>query len=328
MWKKISLIVLPIIIAVVLLGVILARVWTDIPNAIEHIVPMWLVLAVLVCACAWFIRGFRYREIVKRLGTDISVMFSTACIYVSQTANIILPARLGDITRMFILKHEKQTPFTNSFTSLIAERVYDILIIAILGLCTLPFIISLLVDAGYGYFVWLLVIVVLGGAVGVGVLFLSKKLHAKNKIIAKILEIFAQFLEVSATPKAIGMLSLTSVVIWMIDILICYIVAQMFEINISFMLVILAIVIGNLVKAIPITPGGIGTYEAALVVVFSIGGVPAATATLIAIIDHLIKNGVTLIGGIISLYGFGNWAVALFGKLAKGGKKSIETEDE
>jgi len=91
-----------------------------------------------------------------------------------------------------------------------------------------------------------------------------------------------------------------------------------------FAVVILAIVIGNLVKAVPLTPGGVGTYEVAVALTFGLAGMAAATATLIAVIDHLIKNLVTLVGGVGSIYYFGDWSVEL---LKKAFKREIEMED-
>lgn len=52
------------------------------------------------------------------------------------------------------------------------------------------------------------------------------------------------------------------------DVSIFYIVAGMSSCFINPLLVLLAIVVGNLVKAVLITPGGIGTYEVALMIVF------------------------------------------------------------
>jgi len=89
----------------------------------------------------------------------------------------------------------------------------------------------------------------------------------------------------------------------------------MFQEPVPFAIVVLAIVIGNLVKAVPITPGGVGTYELALALTFGLAGTPAATATLIAVIDHLIKNMVTLVGGIGSIYYFGDWSMDLLKKV-------------
>ncbi len=121
------------------------------------------------------------------------------------------------------------------------------------------------------------------------------------------------------------MLSGSSLLIWLVDVLVCYAVVLMFQAPVPFGIVVLAIVIGNLVKAVPITPGGVGTYELALALTFGIAGTPpAATATLIAVIDHLIKNLVTLVGGVGSIYYFGDWSMNL---LKRAFNREIETED-
>ncbi len=331
MWKKVSAVLIPTVIAAALLGYMLLRVWDELQgnleSVLESLVPTWLIAAVGICVLAWFVRGFRYKYIITRLGTEIGIIFSTACIYVSQTANLIIPARLGDVVRMFILKHEKGMPYTNGFTSLIVERVYDILVLAVLGLCSLPFLISL-IPADYGWFVWLILFVLVAGIVGIIILLLARWMRAENKILKKILEVFAQFRQVSSTIASLGILSGTSVMIWMMDVLICYLVCMMLSVDVPFMLVLLAIVIGNLIKAVPITPGGIGTYEAALAIIFEIGGVASFTAFLIAVIDHLIKNLVTLVGGLISLYYFGDWSVSLFKRLFKEDMKKLKEETD
>ena len=111
MWKKISAVLIPTLIAAALIVVMLARVWDDLLIAVQHLVPAYLIGAILICLAAWYLRGWRYQYILKKLGTQIGLNFSTACIYVSQTANLIIPARLGDFVRLFILKHEKETPY-------------------------------------------------------------------------------------------------------------------------------------------------------------------------------------------------------------------------
>ncbi|HJK13149.1 MAG TPA: lysylphosphatidylglycerol synthase transmembrane domain-containing protein, partial [Methanocorpusculum sp.] len=160
MWKKISAVLIPSLVAAALIVFMLARVWDDLLIAVQHLVPAYLIAAILICLAAWYLRGWRYQYILKRLGTQIGLNFSTACIYVSQTANLIIPARLGDFVRLFILKHEKGTPYTNSFTSVVAERVYDVIIIAVLGLFALPMLISLVP----AWFVWMIVFVLGAGA--------------------------------------------------------------------------------------------------------------------------------------------------------------------
>lgn len=48
---------------------------------------------------------------------------------------------------------------------------------------------------------------------------------------------------------------------------------------------------------VPLTPGGIGQYEAALAAVLALGGFPLVVCISGAILDHLIKNVITLLVG-------------------------------
>lgn len=135
--------------------------------------------------------------------------------------------------------------------------------------------------------------------------------HSENKYLNIIYGLLADVRAASLSPRSLLVLGASSVGIWLVDILVCGIVVMMFGESIPFVVVILGVVIGNLVKAIPITPGGVGTYEFALAITFELAGTAPATATVIAVIDHLIKNLITLVGGIASLYYFGSWSVTL-----------------
>ena len=47
-----------------------------------------------------------------------------------------------------------------------------------------------------------------------------------------------------------------------------------------------------------------------MALVLQLAGVEPALAFLIAVTDHLIKNLVTLIGGVISIYYLGDWVIS------------------
>ena len=127
----------------------------------------------------------------------------------------------------------------------------------------------------------------------------------------------------SLSVRSLLVLSASSIVIWLFDILVCSSVILMLGQSVPFPVIVLAIVIGNLVKAVPLTPGGMGTYELALAGVFTLAGVPWEMAFLIGFIDHLIKNLVTLVGGIASIYYLGDWVIptmkSAFASKVKGG---------
>ncbi|HNS83604.1 MAG TPA: lysylphosphatidylglycerol synthase transmembrane domain-containing protein, partial [Methanolinea sp.] len=264
----------------------------------------YLLLASLVCLAAWWVRGLRYRSILASLGIPVGVNFSTACIFVSQTANLIVPARLGDLVRIFILGHEKNAPVSKGISSLVVERVFDIVTVALLGAVSLLFVLNV-----PDWFYTLILLPLAAGAVFFAVLLFIGKFNSENRIIKTLLTIMEQIKEASLSVRAVVILSGSSILIWLMDVMVCVFVVMMFQEEIPFAAVVLAIVIGNLVKAVPLTPGGVGTYELALALTFTLVGVPAAEAAMIAVIDHLVKNLITLVGGIASIYYFGGWVL-------------------
>jgi len=322
MWKKVSAVVIPTLLAVGIIVYMLYRVWDDLLLTLEHAVIPFLVVAVGICVVAWVLRGFRYQFILQGLGIRKSLGFATACIFISQTANLIVPARLGDLVRMLILKHEDDATYSQGFSSLVVERVFDILMIAVLGAVALPFVLAVL-DVP-DWFITAIIVPLAAGGIFFAVLLWSGRMKSENRIVVTIQRMLDEVKRASLNPRALVTLSGSSLLIWLVDVLVCFAVVLMFQEPVPFGIVILAIVIGNLVKAVPVTPGGVGTYELALALTLGLAGTPVATATLIAVIDHLIKNLVTLIGGVGSIYYFGDWSMDL---LKKAFSREIEKEE-
>jgi len=142
MYRKISAIAISTLIAVGIIAYMLVRVWDNLLIAIQHISLDFLVCAVITCLIAWGLRGIRYQVILKNLEIPVTALYSTACIFVSQTANLIVPARLGDLVRIFILKEQKNATYSEGISSLVVERVFDIATVAILGLISLIFVLD------------------------------------------------------------------------------------------------------------------------------------------------------------------------------------------
>jgi len=304
MYRKISAIVIPTVIAIGIIAFMLFRVWDDLFVALQNSIPEYLVVGILICLCAWWLRGWRYHAILKNLGYKVSVAASTACIFISQTVNLIVPARLGDFVRVLILKHEYNVSYSEGVSSLVVERVFDIFTVALLGAVALYFVVNV-----PAWFYTVIVLPLVAGVIFFLFLLFMGKFSSKNRYISIFLTMLHEIKRASLSLKAVVLLGGSSIVIWLLDIFVCVTVVMMFQQQIPFAVIVLAIVIGNLVKAIPLTPGGVGTYEISLAITFGLAGVDPAVATLIAVIDHLIKNLVTLAGGIVSIYYFGDWVI-------------------
>jgi uncharacterized protein (TIRG00374 family) len=304
MWRRISGILIPALIAGGILLYMLYEVRDSLMAAISIAIPQYLLLALIIAGGTWFVRGFRYVVILDGLAIHLTTLHSTAIVLLSQTANLVVPARLGDLVRMFILRDEGKATYSQGLSSIVVERIFDVIMVALLGFFALNFVISV-----PGWFYTIITIPLVGGAIFILLLYVLGMIESENRYIQIVLRLLQEIRQASLGPRSLVILSASSIFIWMLDILVCVVVVAMFRQELAFPVVVLAIAVGNLVKAVPVTPGGIGTYEAALAITFGLAGMPAVTATLVAIIDHLIKNAVTAVGGLVSLYLFGGQVV-------------------
>ena len=195
-----------------------------------------------------------------------------------------------------------ETTYSQGISSILVERIYDIMTVALIGLVSIPFFLNFPNE-----YLALIVVPLIGGAIFFAVLMFAGRIQSENRVVRIILQMLDEIRTVSLSVRSMILLGGLSVVIWLVDIAVCIFVVLMFQAPLDIASVALAIVVGNLVKAVPITPGGLGTYEFTVAAILQRGGMPHVTATLVAFIDHLIKNMVTVIGGVVAVYVFGDW---------------------
>lgn len=315
------------------LGYIVLEFATDPGEILAEIAsldPWYLVLATAIYLLSWPIRGLRYRDILEHLGYTERVGFLTGAVFISQMGNLVVPARAGDAVRAYVMKARREVPYSSGFASLAIERLFDLLTITLLGLGVIigvfliggPGAISALVsDSGVngGRLALSLALgVAIVAIVGFGLLLASARIDddvfrryipTGESRIARAIRLMAEFLyevrTVSTRPAAVFKVGASSFVIWSIDILTAIAVLLAFgvvlELGLVLLVAFLAVIVGNLAKIIPISPGGIGPYEAAFAIVLvSLTPIGVNVAVAAAIVDHALKNVITAIGGVIS----------------------------
>jgi hypothetical protein len=125
--------------------------------------------------------------------------------------------------------------------------------------------------------------------------------------VASVLERFVTDVQtVAANRPAFARVGLASVGVWVIDVLTAILVFVAFGVSLPTGLLLavgfFAVSVGNLAKVLPLSPGGIGLYEAAFtVLVVALTPVSPELALGAAIVDHGVKNVVTVIGGAASM---------------------------
>jgi uncharacterized protein (TIRG00374 family) len=328
----------------VLLALALMTLYLD-PSAVlaemAEADPVLVALAAVVYLLSWPLRGARYRDILATLGYHEAVGFLTGAIFVSQTGNLVFPARAGDAVRAYVVKVRRGIPYPSGFASLAVERVFDLLTIAVLsgavllglaavgptvgGLEGAPPAIrrsgrtALAVAAMVGIAAVLAVVAIVASArsetnlVRRAVTAVSDDSYAVyvSDVIGRFV---ADIQTVAGDRGAFRRVGTTSLLIWVVDVLTALVVFAAFGIEPSPYVVAVgffAVSVGNLAKVLPLSPGGVGLYEGAftLIVVALVAPVAlgagtareaAAVALGLAIVDHAVKNVVTIVGGVIA----------------------------
>ncbi|WP_135819951.1 flippase-like domain-containing protein [Halostella litorea] len=294
-------------------------------------------LSGLIYLLSWPLRGARYRDILAELGYDERVGFLTGAVFISQTGNLVFPARAGDAVRAYVVKARRSIPYPTGFASLAIERVFDLLTIAalagavFLGLAATGGTAGLesalfgsgreagqsgryavTVAAGVGAAAIAAVALIVATArsdrnfVREGVTRLSSDSYAEY--VAGVVEQFAGDVQaVAGDGRAFARVGASSLLIWALDVVTAIVVLVAFDgvdLALPTLLAVgfFAVSVGNLAKVLPLSPGGVGLYEGAFTaLVVGLTPVGWSVALAAAIVDHAVKNVVTVVGGVVSM---------------------------
>jgi uncharacterized protein (TIRG00374 family) len=134
--------IIPLIIAIVALVIFTHKInidpkitWLAMRNA-----NVYFVLAAFsIYYLSFPIRTFRWRMLLENIGytKENGIQLPKfwkllEIIYVSWFANVIVPAKLGDLYRAYLLRREAGLPATRTFGSIIAERLLDLIVLLLL----------------------------------------------------------------------------------------------------------------------------------------------------------------------------------------------------
>jgi uncharacterized protein (TIRG00374 family) len=259
--------------------------------------------------------------------------FLTGAVFISQTGNLVFPARLGDGVRAYIVKARRGIPYPSGFASLAIERVFDLLSLTLLAGATFIALAVAGVDVtaigatdapGQGEESGRTAVYVAAfvGAVAIAAvaLIVATARSDRNLVraglgrvsddayvdyVAGVVERFAGDVQtVAEDRRAFAVVGASSLAIWSLDVLTALAVLAAFpgvDLRLWGLLAVgfFAVSVGNLAKVLPLSPGGVGLYEGAFtLIVVGLTPVAPAVALAAAVVDHAVKNVVTVVGGV------------------------------
>ncbi len=232
-------------------------------------------------------------------------------IFLSWLVNCVVPAKLGDLYRAYLLKINSTASLSKTFGTVFIERVLDVIAIALLGIL-----------AGYWSFRdGLPPAVQVVFAIGLGVVDPADRraVHdaqlrsedpddpaaaaSRHRAVRQV-----RGRRLRRPPlRQLPFLGTVTVLIWMTESLRLYFVVQALgfpDVELGLSGAVFVALIGSLLTAVPLSPAGLGIVEAGVVGVLTVAyGVPLPEATAIALLDRVISVfSVIVLGSIAYLF--------------------------
>ncbi len=243
------------------------------------------------------IRGYRWSLLVRGTGFPLRTRDATEIIFVSWLVNCLVPAKLGDLYRAWLLKINSTVSLSRTFGTVFIERVLDLFAIVTLALAAgfwsfregLPGQVQIVFAVGVG------VVILLAGGL------LTMRNFGRRVILwlplpHKVIEFYERFEEgvfSAAGLRALPRLVLLTGLVWTTEAMRLFLVVEALgfpDVHLGISGAFFVALSASLLTAVPLTPAGIGFVEAGIIGLLTIVyGVSETEAVTIALVDRAIS---------------------------------------
>jgi uncharacterized protein (TIRG00374 family) len=266
-----------------LTGALAAADWRLIfPAVVLYFVGVWL-------------RSARWGLLLPEYAVKTSMLFRA--LVVGFTVNNLLPLRMGEIARAYLLARWCRVSYGSTIASLVVERVLDGLSLAILLL------VALTVVPAPGYVLAVGVLAAGGFLAGAALLalaawrasflttaanFVARRLPPRpGDVIRRLAENFARSLALVHDPIRLARLLGLSLLAWCFELGLFFVLLPAFGMPASYPLALLVGSAANFATLIPSSPGYVGTFDGVLInVLRDVSGVAAGQAAAYDVVVH------------------------------------------
>jgi len=271
-----------------------------------------LLACLAVIATQVVLRSLRWRLLLPAppSGGHIPVTRIVPVLLVGYLGNAVLPARLGEPIRAYLIARREDLQAAEAFGSVVLERVVDTATLAVVA-----FVAALAVNAPS----WISQATGLAAAAGIAVtaalvvigptpmVLLLRRIvahlpfAARAEPILRRLDGFARGIDKPSRSSAIVVAAAVSAVCWMLDATTFWLVAQSIGVPLAPAAALLIAAVTVLGTAIPSAPGYVGTFELATATTAKALGVLPVPALALAVLAHAMTVLPIALGGAVSM---------------------------
>jgi uncharacterized protein (TIRG00374 family) len=285
------------------LAIIVIAVWLNredmekVPDEIAHANGWFVLIAFTSYYLGFPLRGFRWTKLLQGAGYRVKVRDGTEIIFLSWLVNCVVPAKLGDLYRAYLLKLNSPVSATRTLGTVFMERILDLIAIAALGLMAgywhfrdtlteLPQSVQLTLAFGVVLIVALILALVAMRNFG-------RRLIAILPLPQRVVELYERFEEgvfSSVGLRGLPLLGILTVLIWLSEAMRLYFVTRALGSDLGVSGAMFVALIGSLLTAVPFTPAGLGLVEGGMLAVLtSVFEISRTTAAAIVLVDRTIS---------------------------------------
>lgn len=284
--------ILSFALSMVLIYFFLSRASLD--DIAEHLAkadPLLILLAFVAHYLSYFIRGKRWLWMMDREKFTGNTIDLSKIIFLFQSVDCILPAKLGDIYGAHLMKINFAVTRSFALGSIFLWRVIDFVVVMAMAAISgyilfgnkLPpeFILTMKAAA-------LVTVVLLTGV------WLFVRYHRKigerftSGRIKAIIDLFRQGLRVNW--RYMPWITTSTVIIWFMEALRFFLITRTMGVELSGVTIVFITLFATLLTAVPFTPSGLGAVELGMLNLLAFVGVENSLAYPLIIWDRLIAH--------------------------------------
>ena len=259
---------------------------------------------ILAWLAALFLRPLRFKYLLRQLGHVEGVTYRTiwAALTIGGAVNSFTPMRAGDAAMAIFLRQRLGIGVHLTFTVIVTDWACDFTFVALFFLGALTF--APAVAAWTGHAVILLIAFLAVGASGFAALLLFHKHflamldvmlrrivpNKRQRIMEIVGEIFASFAAIG-TWRVGTTVVLLSGLIWGLTWLSYWLGVGAVHADAGPAAAAFGMAASTLSFAVPLGPGGLGTFEASMIIALAVFSVPLEAAIPFAVIAHAVQLG-------------------------------------
>jgi glycosyltransferase 2 family protein len=266
-----------------------------------------LLIALALYAAATLARGERWHRILRHTGVRARRAHSYQLTTVGYMGNNVLPARSGDLLRVFLLAPLVETRKRRVLGTVVAERLLDAAALAVVFLALAYGVLS---DARAPGGLWPLAAALAALALTAG-LVVTARLLRRSGALTRLREVVRPLSAPTrelASGHGAALLAL-SLALWTLEAGVYLAVGRAVDVELGLLGALYVVALTNLFALVPAAPGYVGTFDAAVLFALgSLGATGSEALSYLVLLRFVLFVPITVVGLGFLLARYGGWS--------------------